>query len=106
MLEKAVKELNGRIVDFETKSYANSPKPDAAKLAQAKVSDLQAEIKQLKEKNDSLLAQRSSNQNARTIQHQLAESERQRARQEEETRKAELKVEDLKEQIDQLVCLL
>ncbi|KAG8984552.1 hypothetical protein FRB90_005240 [Tulasnella sp. 427] len=100
-LEKSIKELNVRVVDLETKSYANSPRPNtASRRLESKIEELTGKLQQeSKEKNDTIRAHKSADQAARDTHFQLQESERLRLRQEEELRKAELRAENMKQQL-------
>lgn len=106
-LEKAVKELNVRVVDLETKGYANSPRPSTtSKRLESKIEELTGKLQQeSKEKTDTLRAHKTADKTVRDIQFQLQESERLRARQEDDLRKAEARVDTMKQSLNDLVCL-
>lgn len=81
-LEKQVKELNVRIVDFETKAYGSSPRPPSnVRRLESRVEELTNQLNQVnKDKGESSRIQRSADKVARDIKFQLAESDRQQRR--------------------------
>ncbi|KAG8951087.1 hypothetical protein FRC04_006746 [Tulasnella sp. 424] len=101
-LEKSIKELNVRVVDLETKGYANSPRPPSStsRRLESKIEELTGKLQQESmEKNDTIRAHKSADKAARDTHYQLQESERLRLRQEDELHKAELRVENMKQQL-------
>lgn len=90
-----------RVVDLETKSYANSPRPSStSRRLESKIEELTGKLQQESmEKNDTIRAHKTADKAARDTQFQLQESERLRLRQEEELRKSELRVENMKQQL-------
>ncbi|KAG8905822.1 hypothetical protein FRB99_008187 [Tulasnella sp. 403] len=103
-LEKTAKELNVRVVDLETKSYTNSPRPSmVSRRLESRIEELTGKLNQeAKEKSETIRAHKTADKTARDMQFQLAESERLRARQEDELRKAEGRVESMKRSLDDL----
>lgn len=101
-----MKELNVRIVDLETKSYAtSSPRPqrDSRRL-ESRIEELTGKLTQeSKEKSESLRLSRSVDKSMRDTKFQLMESDRQRSKLEEEINTYEKKVVDLREAVDALV---
>lgn len=90
-----------RVVDLETKSYANSPRPSStSRRLESKIEELTGKLQQESmEKNDTIRAHKSADKAARDTHYQLQESERLRLRQEDELHKAELRVENVKQQL-------
>ncbi|KAG8883338.1 hypothetical protein FRB97_006763 [Tulasnella sp. 331] len=103
-LEKTVKELNVRVVDLETRAYVSSPRPvSTSRRLETKIEELTGKLQQeSKEKSDTVRAHRSADKTARDIQFQLAESERLRTRQEDELRKAEARVDSMKQTVNNM----
>ncbi|KAG5653772.1 hypothetical protein H0H81_010613 [Sphagnurus paluster] len=100
-LEKQVKELNVRIVDLETKSYSNSPRPTAASRRESRVEELAQQLTQGgKDKVDSARLQRSADKIARDAKFQLAESDRARLKLEEERKAYEAQLQSLRQAMD------
>ncbi|KAG6810596.1 hypothetical protein H0H92_011180 [Tricholoma furcatifolium] len=87
-LEKQVKELNVRIVDLETRSYSNSPRPPT--LSRRAESD----------KGEGSRLQRSADKIARDTKFQAAESERARLKLEEERDAYETQLQSLRQTMD------
>lgn len=104
-LEKQIKDLNVRIVDFETKSYRASPQPNSStRRLEARIEELTNQLNQLaKDKGESSRIQRSTDKVARDAKFQLAESDRQRARLEEERNLYESQVQSLRQSLDVMV---
>lgn len=104
-LEKQVKELNVRIVDFETKAYGSSPRPTAnTRRLESRIEELTNQLNEVnKDKGENSRMQRSVDKVARDTQFQLAESDRQRARLEEERKNYESQIEGLRRSMDVLV---
>ncbi|OAX41215.1 hypothetical protein K503DRAFT_848546 [Rhizopogon vinicolor AM-OR11-026] len=102
-LEKQVKDLNVRIVDLETKSYANSlhPSPTVRQL-QSRIDELTDQLKQASsDKFDSNRVPRSDKA-VRDIQLQLAESDRHRVKLEEERNNSEDQINTLRQTLDKV----
>lgn len=101
-LEKQIKELNVRIVDLETKSYASSPRPaTGSRRMESRIEELTNQLHQTnKEKSDTSRLQRSADKLARDTKFQLAESDRQRAKLEEERKTYESQIQSLRQAMD------
>ncbi|KAJ6591377.1 myosin II heavy chain [Mycena sp. CBHHK59/15] len=100
-LEKQVKELNVRIVDLETKSYVNSPRPTTSRRMESRIEELTNQLNQTnKDRSDTSRLQRSADKIARDAKYQLAESDRQRAKLEEERRAYEAQILTLRQAMD------
>lgn len=101
-LEKQIKELNVRIVDLETKSYASSPRPaTGSRRMESRIEELTNQLHQTnKEKSDTSRLQRSADKLARDTKFQLAESDRQRAKLEEERKAYESQIQSLRQAMD------
>lgn len=104
-LEKQVKELNVRIVDFETKAYGTSPRPSSnTRRLESRVEELTNQLNQVtQDKGESSRMQRSTDKVARDTKFQLAESDRQRARLEDERKSYETQIENLRQSMDVMV---
>ncbi|KAI6026521.1 P-loop containing nucleoside triphosphate hydrolase protein [Pisolithus microcarpus] len=77
VLEKQVKELNVRIVDLETKAYANLPQPSpAVRQLEARIEELTTQLNQASSDKRHSTPLRSSEKAFREMQLQLSESER------------------------------
>lgn len=102
-LEKQVKDLNVRVVDLETKSYANSPHPSSTvRQLQGRIDELTTQLKQVsREKVDSNRLH-SSDKAIRDIQLQLAESERHHIKLEEERKISEGQIISLRQTLDKV----
>lgn len=97
-LEKQVKELNVRIVDLETKSYANSPRPT---ISRSRVEELTSQLNQnIREKST---LGRSAEKLAKDVKFQQSELERTRAKFEEERKAYEARIQDLRKALDTVV---
>ncbi|KAF9465407.1 hypothetical protein BDZ94DRAFT_1159890 [Collybia nuda] len=101
-LEKQVKELNVRIVDLETKSYASSPRPTTtSRRMESRIEELTSQLNQTnKDKTDNSRLQRSADKIARDAKFQLAESDRARAKLEEERKAYEAQLQSLRQAMD------
>ncbi|KAF5381605.1 hypothetical protein D9615_005504 [Tricholomella constricta] len=99
-LEKQVKELNVRIVDLETKSYANSPRLSSTpRRMDSRIEELTSQLNQTnKDKSESSRLQRSADKIARDKKFQLAESDRL----EEERRAYEKQLQNLRQAMDSM----
>ncbi|KAG8752547.1 hypothetical protein FRC12_011901 [Ceratobasidium sp. 428] len=82
-LEKQVKELNLRVVDLETQSYASSPRTPGTRRLDSRIEELTTRIN--RDKSDS-----------------LRESEKSRVRLEEEMRSYDQKLQDMRQAMDDL----
>lgn len=100
-----MKELNVRIVDLETKSYANSPRPaTSSRRMESRIEELTSQLNQTnKDKSDTSRLQRSADKIARDAKFQLAESDRQKARLEEERKAYESQIATLRLAMDTMV---
>lgn len=106
-LEKQVKELNVHIVDLETRSYANSPRPGPSRRTESRIEELTGQLNQHKtDKNDTSRLQRSADKLAHDAKFQQAESERQRIKFEEERIAYEAHIQELRQSLDATVELL
>lgn len=104
-LEKQVKELNVRIVDLETKSYASSPRPATnSRRMESRIEELTNQLNQTnRDKTDTSRLHRSADKIARDAKLQLAEADRQRAKLEEERRNYEAQITSLRTTMDAMV---
>ena len=105
-LEKQIKELNVRIVDFETKSYGTPSRPSAnTRRLESRIEELTNRLNQVtKDKGETSRMQWSVDM--RDTNAQLAESDRQRARLEEEMKSYESQVLNLRQAMDVMVGFL
>ncbi|KAH7890387.1 hypothetical protein F5I97DRAFT_21807 [Phlebopus sp. FC_14] len=102
-LEKQVKELNVRIVDLETKSYASTPQPSTTiRQLQVRIEELTSQLSQVSNDKRHSTQIRSSDKVAREIQLQLSESEHQRAKLEENRKASESQIQVLREKLDKV----
>ncbi|KAG9003013.1 hypothetical protein FRB94_001636 [Tulasnella sp. JGI-2019a] len=103
-LEKIAKDLNVRVVDLEARALTSSQRPPStSKRLESKIEELTGKLQQeSKEKSETVRAHRSADKTARDIQSQLAESDRQRARLEDELRKGEARVDSMKQSLNEL----
>ncbi|EIN05521.1 hypothetical protein PUNSTDRAFT_74683 [Punctularia strigosozonata HHB-11173 SS5] len=100
-LDKQIKELKLRIVDLETKSFASSPRPP--RRMDSRIEELTSQLNQSsRDKTDSVRLQRTADQATRDVKYQLAESDRQRARLEDEIKGYEARVQNLRDDINEL----
>jgi myosin heavy chain 9/10/11/14 len=96
-----MKKLNVRIVDLETKSL-NSPRPVAtSRRLESRIEELTSQLHQ--STKDTSKVSRSADKSARDAKLQLAESDRARARLEEEVKNYEGKLAGLRQSMDELV---
>ncbi|KAF8880496.1 class II myosin [Infundibulicybe gibba] len=103
-LEKEIKELKVRIVDLETKSYASSPRPTTSRRVDSRIEELTSQLNQSnKDKSETSRLQRSADKIARDAKFQLAESDRQRAKLEEERKAYEAQIQSLRRAMDDMV---
>ena len=102
-LEKQIKELNVRIVDFETKSYGTPSRPSAnTRRLESRIEELMNRLNQVtKDKGENSRMQWSVDM--RDTNAQLAESDRQRARLEEEMKSYESQILNLRQAMDVIV---
>jgi hypothetical protein len=104
-LDKQIKELNVRIVDLETKSlsYASSSRSsNVIKRLESRIEELTGQLNQ--NSKDTSRWSRTADKSAREALGQLAESDRQRARVEEELKSYEARVESMRQTMDEMVC--
>ncbi len=93
-----------RIVDLETKSYANSPRP--ATISRRTDSRIEELTNQLNQSNrDKSTLGRSAEKLAKDAKFQQSELERQRQKFEEERNAFETRIQDLRNALDTVVCL-
>ncbi|KAG6914825.1 hypothetical protein DXG01_015126 [Tephrocybe rancida] len=98
-LEKQVKELNVRIVDLETRSYSNSPRPPTiSRRTDSRIEELTSQL--TKDKAEGSRLQRSADKVARDTKFQLAESDRARLKLEEERKAYEAQLQSLRQAMD------
>ena len=104
-MEKANKDLNVRIVEYETKAFAASPRPSTSRRQETRIEELTNRLMQEeKEKSETARLHRSADKSAREMKFQLLESDRQRLRLEEEVKGYETKVQSLRQEYQDLVC--
>lgn len=105
---KQVKDLNVRIVDFETKSYGTPPRSNPnTKRFEVRIEELTNQLAQAtREHGESSRLHRLADKIARDTQFQLADSERQRERLEEERKLHESQIQGLRKTMDAMVCVL
>lgn len=104
-LDKQIKELNVRIVDLETKSlsYASSSRSsNVIKRLEARIEELTSQANQTTK--DASRVNRTADKSAREAMVQLAESDRQRVRLEEELKSYEGRVQTMRQTMDEMVC--
>lgn len=99
-----MKELNLRIVDLETKSLNPSRPATASRRFESRIEELTSQLNQ-STKDRSRLS-RSVDKNTNDARFQLAESDRQRARLEEEVKTFEAKIVNMRQTMDELVRLI
>jgi myosin heavy chain 9/10/11/14 len=99
-LEKHIKELKLKIVDLETKSYANSQR---ATIGRRPLSAVEEVAGQLQQGDASRL--RSAEKIARDAKFQQAESERQRAKMDEERKAYQAEISQLRQAISDVVSV-
>lgn len=105
-LEKQIKELNLKIVDLETRSYQNSPRPVVgSRRMESRIEELTNQLHQTsRDKTETVRLQRTADRTARDARSQLVESERQRSRLEEEVKAYEDRINSMRQALDELVC--
>ncbi|KAF8634039.1 hypothetical protein AX17_004304 [Amanita inopinata Kibby_2008] len=97
-LEKHIKELNVRIVDLETKSYANTPRSTvAARRVDSRIEELTHQLSGNHERRSPRSPEKS-----RDPKHQAAESDRQRTKLEEERKVFESQIRNLRQAMDRM----
>ncbi|KAJ8508333.1 hypothetical protein ONZ45_g9391 [Pleurotus djamor] len=102
-LENQIKELNVRIVDLETKAYTNSPRSTiSARRPDGKIEELTNSLTGGKEKAENPRSLRAADKLARDAKLQIAESDRQRQKLEEERKAYESQIRALRESMDKL----
>lgn len=100
-MEKQVKELNVRIIDLETRSYSNSPRPPTiSRRTDSRNDELNSQL--IKDREGSRI-QRSADKVARDPKVQLVESDRARMKLEEERRTYEAQLQSLRHAMDTMV---
>jgi myosin heavy chain 9/10/11/14 len=94
--------LKVRVVDLETKSYANTPRT-VSRRRESRIEELASQLQQSnKEKNENSRTHRTPDQIARDAKIQQAESDRLRQRMEEERQAYESQIQSLREAMDSL----
>ncbi|KAI6129291.1 hypothetical protein EDD16DRAFT_1471169, partial [Pisolithus croceorrhizus] len=100
-LEKQVKELNVRIVDLETKAYANLPQPSTTiRQLEARIEELTQQLNQVSSDKRHSTPPRSSEKAFREMQLQLSESERKCFMLESDRKASQSQIESLREKLD------
>ncbi|KAG7095147.1 hypothetical protein E1B28_005926 [Marasmius oreades] len=99
-LENQVKELHVRVVDLETKSYANSSRPGT--LARRTDSRIEEITSQLSQQSGNSRVLRSADRMSRDFKFQQTELDRQRSKMEEERRTYETQIISLRNQLDKM----
>ena len=103
-LEKHVKELNVRIVDLETRSYASSPRHNTgtgSRRTDSRIEELTNQLQQTnKDRRESLRHRGPENASSQDSKSQLAETERQRAKAEA----YENQINNMRQTMDTMVC--
>ncbi|KAI6130938.1 P-loop containing nucleoside triphosphate hydrolase protein [Pisolithus croceorrhizus] len=101
VLEKQVKELNVRIVDLETKAYANLPQPSpTVRQLEARIEELTKQLNQVSSDKRHSTPLRSSEKAFREMQLQLSESERKCSMLESDRKASQSQIESLREKLD------
>lgn len=91
---------------METKSYANLPQPSATvRQLEARIEELTKQLNQASTDKRHSTQLRSPDKAARDLQLQLSESERQRAKLEDDKKAANAQVQALREKLDKVVCI-
>jgi myosin protein heavy chain len=94
------------MVEYETKAYANAPRPTASKRQETRIEELTNRLLQEeKEKSETARLHRTADKTAREMKFQLMESDRQRLRLEEEVKSYEGKVQGLRDEYNDLVSV-
>jgi len=106
-LERQVKDLNVRIVDLETKSYANSlhSSPSVRQL-QSRIDELTAQLKQASSEKFDSSHLHTSDKAVRDMQQQLAERERLVVKLEGDRKTSEGQINTLRQTLDKVVSHL
>lgn len=98
-LEKMNKELNVRVVDLETKSIADAPRPATSRRLESRIEELTNRLHQESSaKSEKDRMHRTADKSVKDVQFQLMESDRQRLRLEEDVKAYEAKVQNLRDQ--------
>ena len=91
---------------METKSYASSPQPSATvRKLEARIEELTKQLNQASTDKRHSTQLRSPDRAARDLQLQLSESERQRAKVEDDKKAANAQIQALREKLDKVVCI-
>ena len=102
MLEKQVKELNVRVVDLETKSYANTSRPGTIpRRPDSRIEEITSQLHQQATGNSRVM--RSADRMSRDFKFQQSEVDRQKAKMEEERRMYEGQIANLRKELDNKV---
>ncbi|KAL0070997.1 class II myosin [Marasmius tenuissimus] len=100
-LENQVKELNVRVVDLETKSYASSSRPGTlARRADSRIEEITSQLTQQSTGNSRVM--RSADRMSRDFKFQQSEVDRQKTKMDEERRSYETQVQSLRQQMDKM----
>ncbi|KAG6878458.1 hypothetical protein C0993_006298 [Termitomyces sp. T159_Od127] len=103
-LEKQIKELNVRIVDLETRSYSNPPRPPTiSRRTDSRIDEINNPV--IKDRGEGARLQPSADKVVRDPKVQLAESDRARMKLEEERRVYETQLQSLRQAMDTMVRL-
>jgi myosin protein heavy chain len=91
-------------VEYETKAFANAPRPAASRRLDTRIEELTARLTQEeREKTEHAKLQRTADKSARDLKFQLVEIDRQRLRMEEEVKGSEGKITSLRNEYNDLV---
>ncbi|KAL0576478.1 class II myosin [Marasmius crinis-equi] len=100
-LENQVKELNVRVVDLETKSYASSSRPGTlGRRTDSRIEEITSQLTSQATGNSRVA--RSADRMSRDFKFQHSEVERQRLKMEEERRAHETQVSSLRQEMDRM----
>jgi myosin protein heavy chain len=103
-LENQIKDLNLRLVDFETKSYTTPSVPARSRRLESRIEELTSKLTQeSREKTEFQRHGRDADKTARELRLELTESERQRLKLQEEIQANDERVAKLRGDIAALV---
>ncbi|ESK85274.1 myosin type ii heavy chain [Moniliophthora roreri MCA 2997] len=100
-LENQVKELNVRIVDLETKSYASTSRTGTVRRPDSRIEEITSQLTQQMTGNSSRVM-RSADRMSRDFKFQQTELDRQKAKMEEERKAYEAQIASLRKEMDAL----
>ncbi|KAG8784773.1 hypothetical protein FRC15_002641 [Serendipita sp. 397] len=105
LLEKNNKEQSVRLVEYETKAYATTPRSSSASRRQdVRIEELTKRLKQEEEeKSETARLHRTADKTAREMKFQLMESDRHRLRLEEECKEYDVKIRTLRQEYNELL---